>query len=96
MRVIDQRIHRGEPEKAGKPLSGDLAGCRRIRTGDTRIIYQVNERTLEATILAVGMRRREEVYELALPSQLSGVFRRSWRVGVNKALAINKHFQMCL
>ena len=33
---------------------------------------------------------------LALPSQLSGVFRRSWRVGVNKALAINKHFQMCL
>jgi len=34
--------------------------------------------------------------DLTLRSQLSGVFRRSWRVGVNKALAINKHFQMCL
>jgi len=39
---------------------------------------------------------RRVAAELALPSQLSGVFRRSWRVGVNKALAINKHFQMCL
>jgi mRNA interferase RelE/StbE len=65
MRVIDQRISRGEPDKIGKPLSGDLAGCRRIRTGDTRIIYRVDNRAHEVVVLAVGMRRREEVYRLA-------------------------------
>ena len=66
MRVIDQRIQHGEPDKVGKSLSGDLAGCCRIRTGDTRIIYRVDSRVHEVIILAVGMRRREEVYRLAL------------------------------
>ena len=65
MRVIDQRISRGEPDKIGKPLSGDLAGCRRIRTGDTRIIYRVDSRTHQVVILAAGMRRGDEVYRLA-------------------------------
>ena len=29
------------PEQYGKPLGGNLAGLRRIRTGDFRIAYQV-------------------------------------------------------
>jgi len=65
MRVIDRRIQNGEPEKAGKPLRGDLAGCLRIRTGEMRIIYRINVHAQQVTILAVGMRRREEVYRLA-------------------------------
>src|SRR5260363_174256 len=52
----------GEPGKIGKPLSGRLSGCRRIRTGTTRIIYRVNARAIEVLIIAVGMRRNDEVY----------------------------------
>ncbi len=65
VKAIDTRIHRGEPHKSGKPLSGDLAGCRRIRVGDMRIIYQIDTRTHRVVILVVGMRRQDEVYKLA-------------------------------
>jgi len=65
VKAIDARIYRGEPHKSGKPLSGDLAGCRRIRVSDMRIIYQVDTRAHRVVILAVGMRRQDEVYKLA-------------------------------
>ncbi|MCF5824618.1 type II toxin-antitoxin system RelE family toxin, partial [Pseudomonas syringae] len=42
LKVIRERIAQGEPDKIGKPLRGALAGFRRIRTGDVRIIYRVN------------------------------------------------------
>ncbi|QEM67064.1 type II toxin-antitoxin system RelE/ParE family toxin [Geobacter sp. FeAm09] len=63
--VIEKRIRHGEPDKTGKPLSGDLSGCRRIRTGDTRIVYRVNADTIEVLIVAVGPRRNDEVYKAA-------------------------------
>ncbi|GLK88572.1 hypothetical protein GCM10017655_16340 [Pseudomonas turukhanskensis] len=31
-----------EPDKIGKALRGPLAGCRRIRLGDIRIVYRIN------------------------------------------------------
>jgi mRNA interferase RelE/StbE len=65
VKAIDARIYRGEPHKSGKPLSGDSAGCRRIRVGDMRIIYQVDTRAHRVVILAVGMRPQDEVYKLA-------------------------------
>ncbi|MGN2411628.1 type II toxin-antitoxin system RelE family toxin [Pseudomonas syringae] len=42
LKVIRERIAQGEPDKIGKPLRGALAGFRRIRTGDVRIVYRVN------------------------------------------------------
>jgi len=66
LKVIKERIIEGEPDKAGKPLSGILAGYRRLRTGDVRIIYKINGTLIEVYILAIGPRRNEEVYELAL------------------------------
>ena len=63
--VIEKRIRHGEPDKSGKPLSGDLSGCRRIRTGDTRIVYRVNAEIIEVLIVAVGPRRNDEVYSAA-------------------------------
>jgi mRNA interferase RelE/StbE len=63
--VIESRIVHGEPDKAGKPLHGQLAGCRRLRTGDTRIVYRVEKQTIEILIIAVGMRRDDEVYQKA-------------------------------
>ncbi len=65
LKVIDERIVLGEPDKLGKPLTGVLAGCRRIRTGQTRIVYRVDGKKIEVLIIAVGMRRDDEVYELA-------------------------------
>jgi mRNA interferase RelE/StbE len=65
MAVINDRIVNGEPDKSGKPLHGALAGYRRLRTGVTRIVYRVEKRKIEILIIAVGMRRDDEVYEKA-------------------------------
>ena len=59
--VIEERILHGEPEKAGKPLRGILAGCRRIRTGNIRIVYRVDGKRVEVLIIAIGARRDDEV-----------------------------------
>ena len=63
--VIEQRIMNGEPDKTGKPLRASLAGCRRIRTGDTRIVYRVDGKAIQVLIVAVGARRDKEVYGAA-------------------------------
>jgi len=63
--AIDERIHRGQPNQSGKPLRGDLAGCRRIRIGDHRIVYEIDPRRRRVIILAIGPRRDEEVYRSA-------------------------------
>ena len=65
LKAIESRIRDGEPEKTGKPLSGELAGCRRIRTGDVRILYRVYAEIIEVLIVAVGPRRNDEVYKTA-------------------------------
>jgi len=65
LKVIRDRIQHGEPDKSGKPLSGALAGFRRIRTGSTRIVYRVNKKVIEVLVIAVGQRRDAEVYATA-------------------------------
>jgi mRNA interferase RelE/StbE len=65
LRVIEERIVNGEPDKIGKTLTGQLAGCRRIRTGQTRIVYRVNGERIEVLIIAVGIRRDHEIYDAA-------------------------------
>jgi mRNA interferase RelE/StbE len=65
MAVINSRIANGEPDKSGKPLHGALVGYRRMRTGATRIVYRVDKGKVEILIIAMGMRRDDEVYEKA-------------------------------
>lgn len=65
LQVITERIAIGEPNKVGKPHAGQLAGCRRIRTGQTRIVYRVDRQRIEVLIVAVGMRRDNEIYDVA-------------------------------
>ncbi|MEI6207675.1 MAG: type II toxin-antitoxin system RelE/ParE family toxin [Desulfuromonadales bacterium] len=65
LKAIESRIRDGEPEKTGKPLSGELAGCRRFRTGDVRIVYRVHAEIIEVLIVAVGPRRNDKVYRSA-------------------------------
>jgi mRNA interferase RelE/StbE len=66
LKIIKERVEEGEPDKAGKPLSGTLYGYRRIRTGDIRIIYKINIDLVEVYVLAIGPRRDEEIYDAAL------------------------------
>ena len=59
-----------EPELAGKPLVGELAGYRAIRAAGQRyrIIYRVERRLVTILVVAVGRRKegdRKDIYELA-------------------------------
>ncbi len=65
LKVIKSRIENSEPDKSGKTLKGILSGCRKIRVGNTRIIYQVDKGRIRVLIIAVGIRRDNEVYEMA-------------------------------
>lgn len=65
LHAIDERIAKGEPEKIGKPLSGNLAGYRRLRVGNTRIVYRINIKENEIRIIAIGPRKDDIVYKMA-------------------------------
>jgi mRNA interferase RelE/StbE len=63
--AMDERIRCGEPNKIGRPLRGNPAGCRRLRVGDTRIVYRVDARAVEVLVVAVGPWRDNEIYRKA-------------------------------
>lgn len=65
LKVIAERLQHGEPDKSGKLLHGTLAGCRRLRTGKLRVVYRVDGVLVEVFVIAVGVRRDEEVYGAA-------------------------------
>jgi mRNA interferase RelE/StbE len=65
-KVIEDRLQNGEPEKVGKPLSGDLVGFRRLRTGALRIVFKVQVHRITVFVLAVGQRRNDGVYKTAV------------------------------
>jgi len=49
------------PIEFGKPLQYSLKGLRRLRVGDYRIIFQIEEKSHTVLIVKIGHRR--EVYE---------------------------------
>lgn len=59
-----------DPDKQGKPLTGDLAGFRSIRAVGQRwrILYQVKGDQIEVLVVLLGLRRegdRSDIYALA-------------------------------
>jgi len=65
LRSIDSKLTH-EPLKFGAPLSGNLANFRKLRVGDCRVVYQVQEKKIIVYVLAVGARRDKEIYKTAL------------------------------
>ena len=55
--AIEERLAL-EPERYGKPLGGNLAGLRRVRVGDYRIVYQVKG----AQVVVWAVLHRKTVY----------------------------------
>ncbi len=49
------------PHKFGKPLKGEWKGCYRLRVGDYRIIYEIND--LEVIVIIIKIGNRDDVYE---------------------------------
>ncbi len=49
-----------DPVVFGKPLQYSLKGCRRLRVGDYRIIFQIED---NKTVLIVKIGHRKDVYE---------------------------------
>ena len=59
-RLIDAIDKLAESPHAGSALKGEFAGLRRVRVGDYRIGYEVDEDVL--TILVVRVAHRRDVY----------------------------------
>jgi mRNA interferase RelE/StbE len=67
-----------EPEKQGKPLRGELASYRSLRTAGQRyrIIYRVDQDQVLVLVVAVGIRKegdRQDIYALAKKLLRSGL-----------------------
>lgn len=50
-----------DPIGFGKPLQYSFKGCRRLRIGDWRVIYQINH--IENSVLIVKIGHRKDVYK---------------------------------
>ena len=65
VQTIDERLTKA-PLSFGAPLAGNLAGFRKLRVRDYRVVYQVREQLVIVFVLAVGHRRDMEIYRTAL------------------------------
>ena len=65
MRAIDSKLTKS-PLQFGALLSGNLANFRKLRIGDYRVVYQVEEKKVTVLVLAIGPRRDKEIYKAAL------------------------------
>jgi len=54
------------PLQFGSRLSDTLSDFRKLRVGDYRIVYKVEETQVTVYVLAVGPRRDKEIYKAAL------------------------------
>ena len=57
-RAIEERLS-SHPIEFGKPLRYSLQGARRLRVGDYRVIYRIEE---PRTVLILNIGHRREVY----------------------------------
>ena len=55
------------PNEFGKLLSGSLQGYWRLRVGDYRVIYRIEQNRLVVLVIKVGMRRDAQIYIEMLP-----------------------------
>lgn len=54
------------PLQFGDPLARNLGHFRKLRVGDYRVVYRVQEQKVVVYVLAVGPRRDKEIYRKAM------------------------------
>ena len=54
------------PKEHGEPLRGELKGFWKLRVGQFRVIYEIQENQVLVYVILVGFRRDEEVYRKVL------------------------------
>jgi mRNA interferase RelE/StbE len=59
-KAIEERLMI-DPIGFGKPLRFSLKGHRRLRVGDYRVLYRIDEK--RKTVIIVAIKHRKEVYE---------------------------------
>ncbi len=59
-RAIEERLT-VEPIGLGKPLRYSFVGHRRLRVGDYRIVYRVEQKLKQ--VIIVGIKHRKDIYE---------------------------------
>lgn len=64
LKAINEKLTTS-PDLVGSPLRRPLTNCRKLRVGDTRVIYKVNDKIIQVLIIAIGPRRNDEIYKLA-------------------------------
>ncbi|RZD14931.1 MAG: type II toxin-antitoxin system RelE/ParE family toxin [Candidatus Acidulodesulfobacterium ferriphilum] len=60
-KAIEEKLQ-VSPQSSGIPLKGDLSNCYKLRVGDYRVIYEIQEN--EVTILCI--KHRKDVYKTAV------------------------------
>ncbi len=64
IKAIDAKLVT-EPETFGAPLRKGLAGLRKLRVGDIRIVYRIEKERIEVLVITVGKRADGDVYKVA-------------------------------
>lgn len=61
-RAIEERLV-VNPISYGKPLHYSLKGYRRLRVGDYRVIYRIDQAVVAPTVVIIAIKHRRDVYE---------------------------------
>ena len=61
MQALKKLAQQDDPHAQGKALAGRLAGLRRYRVGDYRVIYYIEEH--EMIILAIEVGHHSDIYD---------------------------------
>ncbi len=64
IKAIDEKLVT-EPESFGAPLRKGLVGLRKLRVGDVRIVYRVEQERIEVLVITIGKRADGDVYKVA-------------------------------
>ena len=62
LKAIRKKLTR-DPKSFGEPLSGDFHGYWKLRVGEFRVVYKIEEQKILIKIIKIGIRRNFEVYE---------------------------------
>ncbi len=66
IKAIRQKLT-SKPKEFGQPLRGDLKGYRKLRVGEYRVIYMIEDERALVYVVLIGFRRNMEVYRTSLP-----------------------------